>query len=299
VLVKANWCANESARLAHVLSDTNCQQSLILLTRGPERDQLDAGQSKKDAFDNFALFFNDSSVRYQHPCPGNMELSLFDPNPPISVPRTGEKLKDVFRAIKAKMTSITAMYEKSGNGGEIPFYNFCNGEAIYLYWHKVQVLTFTIDYLYDAQVWEHNPFYNALVRLTPGGMEEGAYCIDDTEDTNSIASPPPRSIEQEQSDTAASLGKRKPLPQFTPGCGKKRASMGYGDDVVFPSTISFNASEEEKSLVQKKCQLADIQILNDQISALQSKLTIFDVDSPMSKRISAKIEELVNKLIAF
>ena len=42
------------------------------------------------------------------------------------------------------------------NGGEIYFWNFCGGQATLYYFHLV---------------WESMPFYSALVRLTPGGLE--------------------------------------------------------------------------------------------------------------------------------
>jgi hypothetical protein len=135
-----------------------------------------------------------------------------DPNAPSTKEWSGLKLKDVFRVIKAKMTSVTAKYCASGNGGEIYFWNFCGGQATLYYFHLV---------------WESMPFYSALVRLTPGGLES-----------------------ESSSPAGSSLGASSPFVIHK----NKRSRSEYSS----PAGASLTIEEEE--YLRKKSKLADVQL---------------------------------------
>jgi hypothetical protein len=137
--------------------DANCQDSLKLLLEGATREGIDAGTRKADAWNVFAQTFNGDAT-YSHPNEEEEVSSHMDPNSPSSRERTGLKLRDVYRSIRANMNKVTAEYTASGNGGQNPFWSFCNGKAILLYHHLA---------------WGDKPFYGAIVRLAPGRIESG------------------------------------------------------------------------------------------------------------------------------
>jgi hypothetical protein len=242
---RINWIANDSARLAHVLADKDAVDALRLLTHGATREELDVGLKKTDAFDVFATLFNDSSKTYAHPCPENLELFQLDPNSPSPCTRSGEKLKDIYRSIQASLTRITANYTASGNGGEKPFFAFCSGDAVAFYFHKV---------------WESNPMYSAMVRLAPGGIEEGS-----------------------GSSPAFILGKRK------------RAVPRINAPATPKHTPSLVGAAEEKYF-ESQAKLTDMQFIHQKIEALKAQLPLFQ-GHEMHAKITAKILVLMDDLL--
>jgi hypothetical protein len=265
VAARMNWTASDSARLAHVLMDPNCLVALQRLLQGSSRDEMDAGINKTASYDVFAGVFNDSDVVYNHPNPENATLAHMDPNNTSTRDRTALKLQQVFNSIRAKMTVCTAKYCASGNGGEIPFWNFCGGEATLLYWHLV---------------WEDNSFYNALIRLIPGGKESG------------------------DGDTAEEAAKKRLFTTPTGEGTKGQRSSGSGSNKRQRTSLKEETDEgavrdAEAKYLQSKTVLAEAELksvelksVNEKIKYLQQCMADMDDTDDVRSLMEAKLKEL-------
>ena len=131
-----------------------------MLLQGGTRDQLDNREaSKAKIYQAFADHMNDPNVKFDHILPGDKALSELDPN---SIPPEGavdgRKVQAIFNSMKRGMSQVLLKYGASGNGGEKPFWGFCDGQALIYYWHLV---------------WQSLAFYRALSRTIPGASESG------------------------------------------------------------------------------------------------------------------------------
>jgi hypothetical protein len=155
-----NFTASYSARLAHVFACEKMTDQRNMLLQGGTRDQLDNREaSKAKIYQAFADHMNDPNVKFDHILPGDKALSELDPNiiPPKGAV-DGRKVQAIFNSMKRGMSQVLLKHGASGNGGEKPFWGFCDGQALIYYWHLV---------------WQCLAFYRALSRTIPGASESG------------------------------------------------------------------------------------------------------------------------------
>jgi hypothetical protein len=68
-----------------VLADHDAAEALRILMHGANREEMDKGLRKTDAFDILAVIFIDEENKYEHPYPANGELFTMNPNKPSAV----------------------------------------------------------------------------------------------------------------------------------------------------------------------------------------------------------------------
>ena len=113
------------------------------------------------------------------------------------------------------------------------FWNFCGGQATLYYFHLV---------------WESMPFYSALVRLTPGGLE----C-------------------ESSSPASSSLGASSPFVMHK----NKRSRSEYPSPAG--SSLGASLTIEEEEYLRKKRKLADVQLGKETVLSNQLFLWSFSL----------------------
>jgi hypothetical protein len=158
----ANWTANESARLAHVLVDPSNATALTRLVSGASREELDVGLRDPWSEEFYSLFNN---PRFQPEVPeisgGAVQQMVngFDSSE-LKCERDGAKLKSQWSAIRAKFTVAYKHWSSSGQADMDELPRFCDGDCVLIY---------------VFCVFEGKPALDQVLRLLPekARVEEG------------------------------------------------------------------------------------------------------------------------------